>query len=61
MPGRTEHRMLGAYQGKAKTDVCDAYVVAETFRLRRDFTTIDVPAYLVADLALLPRPRRPGR
>ncbi|MFG1859234.1 IS110 family transposase [Actinomadura geliboluensis] len=53
VPGRTVHRMSGAYAGEAKTDARDAYVIAETSRLRRDFTTIDVPAQLAADLALL--------
>lgn len=53
VPGRTVHRMSGAYRGEAKTDARDAYVIAETSRLRRDFTTIDVPAQLAADLALL--------
>jgi transposase len=45
--------MSGAYRGEAKTDAKDAYVIAETARCRRDFTAIDVPAHLVADLALL--------
>ncbi|WP_316527491.1 IS110 family transposase [Kitasatospora brasiliensis] len=53
VPGRTVNRMAGAYRGEAKTDARDAYVIAETARHRRDFTTIDVPAQLVADLALL--------
>ncbi|MFJ9832862.1 transposase [Streptomyces sp. NPDC101169] len=29
--------MAGAYRGEAKTDARDAYVIAETARLRRDF------------------------
>lgn len=45
--------MSGAYRGEAKTDARDAYVIAETARQRRDFTTIGVPAQLAADLALL--------
>ncbi|WP_433465607.1 IS110 family transposase [Spirillospora sp. CA-128828] len=53
VPGRTVHRMSGAYTGEAKTDARDAYVIAETSRLRRDLTVIDVPAQLAADLALL--------
>ncbi|AUH39055.1 IS110 family transposase [Streptomyces sp. CMB-StM0423] len=53
VPGRTVNRMAGAYRGEAKTDARDAYVIAETARHRRDFTTIDVPAQLAADLALL--------
>ncbi|WP_033223463.1 IS110 family transposase [Kitasatospora phosalacinea] len=53
VPGRTVNRMAGAYRGEAKTDARDAYVIAETSRQRRDFTTIEVPAQLAADLALL--------
>jgi transposase len=53
VPGRTVNRMSGAYRGEAKTDARDAYVIAETARHRRDFAAIDVPAQLVADLALL--------
>ena len=53
VPGRTVNRMSGAYRGEAKTDAKDAYVIAETARHRRDFTAIDVPAQLAADLALL--------
>lgn len=53
VPGRTVNRMSGAYRGEAKTGAKDAYVIAETSRQRADFTTIDVPAQLVADLALL--------
>ncbi|MEU5525303.1 IS110 family transposase [Streptomyces sp. NPDC047860] len=53
VPGRTVNRMAGAYRGEAKTDARDAYVIAETSRQRRDFATIDVPAQLAADLALL--------
>ncbi|WP_046734781.1 IS110 family transposase [Streptomyces humi] len=53
VPGRTVNRMSGAYRGEAKTDARDAYVIAETARHRGDFATINVPAQLAADLALL--------
>ncbi|MGW5539586.1 IS110 family transposase, partial [Streptomyces sp. NPDC004009] len=53
VPSRTVNRMSGAYRGEAKTDARDAYVIAETARHRSDFATIDVPAQLAADLALL--------
>lgn len=53
VPGRTVNRMAGAYRGEAKTDARDAYVIAETARHRNDFSRIDVPAQLAADLALL--------
>ncbi|MGW9030884.1 IS110 family transposase [Streptomyces sp. NPDC055722] len=53
VPGRTVNRMAGAYRGEAKTDARDAYVIAETARLRRDFAPVEVPTNLAADLALL--------
>ncbi|WP_134731611.1 IS110 family transposase [Amycolatopsis nivea] len=53
VPGRTVNRMTGAYRGEAKTDARDAYVIAETSRVRKDFAMIDVPAQLAADLGLL--------
>jgi hypothetical protein len=53
VPGRTVNRMSGAYRGEAKTDARDAYIIAETVHHRRDFTTIEVPAQLAADLALM--------
>jgi hypothetical protein len=53
VPGRTVNRMAGSYRGEAKTDARDAYVIADTARLRRDFAAIDVPTRLAADLALL--------
>lgn len=53
VPGRTVNAMTGGYRGEAKTDAKDAYVIAETSRLRRDFTPVQVNAQLVAELALL--------
>ncbi|MFI5610563.1 IS110 family transposase [Amycolatopsis sp. NPDC051903] len=53
VPGRTVNRMSGAYRGEAKTGARDAYVIAETSRVRNDFRAIDVPVQLAADLALL--------
>ena len=53
VPGRTVNRMSDAYRGEGKTDAKDAYIIAETSRHRNDFATIDVPAQLAADLALL--------
>lgn len=51
--GRTVNRLTGAYRGEAKTDARDAHGIAETARQRRNVATIDVPAQLAADLALL--------
>jgi transposase len=53
VPGHTVNRMAGAYRGEGKTDARDAYVIAETARLRRDLAPIDIPVQLAADLALL--------
>lgn len=53
VPGRTVNTMTGGYRGEAKTDAKDAYVIAETSRLRRDFAPVQVNAQLVAELALL--------
>lgn len=53
VPGKTVNRMSGAYRGEAKTDARDAYVIAETVRVRDDFAPIEVPAQIAADLALL--------
>lgn len=53
VPGRTVNRMAGAYRGEAKTDARDAYVIADTARLRRDFTPVEVRTDLAAELALL--------
>ncbi len=53
VPGRTVNRMAVAYQGEAKTDARDAYVIAETVRHRGDLHEIDVPTALVAELRLL--------
>ncbi|GID16407.1 IS110 family transposase [Actinocatenispora rupis] len=53
VPGRVVNRMTGAYRGEAKTDARDAYVIAETARVRTDLAVLAVPAQLAADLALL--------
>lgn len=53
VPGRTVNAMTGGYRGEAKTDAKDAFVIAETSRLRRDFAPVQVNAQLVAELALL--------
>ncbi|WP_035698285.1 IS110 family transposase [Glycomyces tenuis] len=58
VPGRTVHRMTGAFAGDAKTDARDAFVIAETARLRRDLTEVEIPAQLVADLGMLTERRR---
>jgi transposase len=41
------------YRGEAKTDAKDAFVIADISRLCGDFTAVQVPAELVAELGLL--------
>ena len=35
--------MSAGYTGEGKTDAKDAYVIAETLRLRRDLPMVDTP------------------
>lgn len=51
--GRMVAAMSAAYAGEGKTDAKDAYVIAETARLRRDLTVIDISTDLVRNLAVL--------
>jgi hypothetical protein len=51
--GRMVAAMSGAYVGEGKTDAKDAYVIAETGRLRRDLAVIDADTDLVRNLAVL--------
>ncbi|MET8769409.1 IS110 family transposase [Streptomyces sp. NPDC004658] len=53
VPGRTVNRMSGAYRGEGRTDAEDALVIAETARMRRDFTPLTVPDETVATLQVL--------
>lgn len=53
VPGRTVSRMSGAYRGEGKTDAKDALVIADTARMRQDFTALSLPNETVADLQLL--------
>lgn len=52
-PGRLVAAMSAAYPGEGKTDSKDAFVIAETARLRRDLAVIDADTDLVRNLALL--------
>lgn len=53
VPGRTVHRMSSASRGEGKTDAKDAWVIAETARMRRDLSALTVRPELVAELAIL--------
>jgi len=51
--GRVVAAMSAAYVGEGKTDSKDAYVIAETARLRSDLAVIDADTDLVRNLAVL--------
>ena len=51
--GRVVAAMSTAFTGEGKTDMKDAYVIAETGRLRRDLTVVDTRTDVVRDLGLL--------
>ena len=51
--GRVVNTMSAAYTGEGKTDAKDAYVIAETLRLRRDLPMVDTVTDLTRELALL--------
>jgi transposase len=51
--GRVVAAMSAAYVGEGKTDAKDAYVIAETARIRRDLTIVDRNSDLIRNLALL--------
>ena len=51
--GRLVAAMSGAYSGEGKTDPKDAFVIAETARLRRSLPVIDHKTDLVRNLSLL--------
>lgn len=52
-PGRMVAAMSAAYAGEGKTDAKDAFLIAETARIRRDLTVIDQTADLTRNLGLL--------
>jgi transposase len=51
--GRVVAAMSSAYTGEGKTDAKDAYVIAETARIRRDLSVIDQDTDLVRNLGVL--------
>jgi transposase len=51
--GRVVAAMSAAYVGEGKTDAKDAYVIAETARIRRDLRVVDSDSDLVCKLAVL--------
>jgi transposase len=51
--GRMIAAMSAAFAGEGKTDAKDAYVIAQTARMRRDLTAIDAESDLVRNLSML--------
>lgn len=51
--GRVVSAMSAAYTGEGKTDAKDAYVIAETARIRSDLSVIDAVTDLVRTLGVL--------
>ena len=51
--GRVVAAMSAAYVGEGKTDAKDAYVIAETARIRRDLVVVDQNSDLIRSLAVL--------
>ena len=51
--GRMVAAMSSGHAGEGKTDAKDAYVIADTARLRRDLAIVDHHTDLVRDLAML--------
>jgi len=51
--GRVVAAMSAAYSGEGKTDAKDAYIIAETVRIRSDLSVIDADADLVRTLGVL--------
>lgn len=51
--GRVVAAMSAAYAGEGKTDAKDAYVIAETARIRTDLSVIDADTDLVRTLGVL--------
>ncbi|MDT0470207.1 IS110 family RNA-guided transposase [Streptomyces gibsoniae] len=53
IPGRTIHHASGAYRGSGKTDAKDAFVIADTARMRRDLQPLQVTDEVAVDLKIL--------
>lgn len=58
VPGRSVNRAAEGYRGEGKTDAKDALIIADMARIRRDFTTITIPAEQICTLRLLTANRR---
>ncbi|GHI40073.1 IS110 family transposase [Streptomyces violascens] len=53
IPGRTVHHASGSYRGSGKTDAKDAFVIADTARMRRDLQPLVAGDEVAVDLKTL--------
>ncbi|MFJ5212781.1 IS110 family transposase [Streptomyces sp. NPDC091290] len=53
IPGRTVHHASAAYRGSGKTDAKDAFVIADTARMRRDLQPLQGTNEIAVDLKIL--------
>jgi transposase len=53
IPGRTVHHASAAYRGSGKTDAKDAFVIADTARMRRDLQALEQTSEIAVDLRIL--------
>lgn len=53
IPGRTVHHASVGYRGSGKTDAKDAFVIADTARMRRDLQPLEQTSEIAVDLRIL--------
>lgn len=53
LPGRTVHHASAAYRGSGKTDAKDAFVIADTARMRRDLQPLQQSDEIAVGLRIL--------
>lgn len=53
IPGRTVHHASAAYRGSGKTDAKDAFIIADTARMRRDLQPLQELGEIAVDLRIL--------
>ncbi|MPY38367.1 IS110 family transposase [Streptomyces adustus] len=53
IPGRTVHHASAAYRGSGKTDAKDAFIIADTARMRRDLQSLQELGEIAVDLRIL--------
>lgn len=53
IPGRTVHHASAAYRGSGKTDAKDAFIIADTARMRHDLQPLQETSEIAIDLRIL--------